>query len=113
MLQFFNTDDYRLTACMNVLKKVSEMNSSEDPVESGILDSNHDDDDEQAVPFCTNPDCTKSRPNSSRPNRCVHSILQTPAMARSKQPLCLFYFAVCSCIRLPDCLVQNYIVIEN
>ena len=50
-------DDYRLTACMNILKRVIQQGAQGDI------------DDEATV--CTNPDCTRSRPNSTAGNKCV------------------------------------------
>jgi hypothetical protein len=64
------TDDFRITACINVLKHVKEqhdeMTNEGDPEET-----NQDAEKENMV--CVNPECTKSRPNTNQGNRCIHA----------------------------------------
>ncbi|KAK2165303.1 hypothetical protein LSH36_52g05018 [Paralvinella palmiformis] len=61
-------DDYRLTACINLLKHVKEFHDKS----SKEQDPEMDNDKENFV--CVNPECTKSRPNTNLTNRCIHAV---------------------------------------
>ncbi|XP_071082445.1 tubulin tyrosine ligase 3-like isoform X3 [Haliotis cracherodii] len=61
-------DDYRLTACMNIIKIVvsQSMDGTVQPKETG--------EDTPTSPACTNPECTRSVPNSISGNKCAHTL---------------------------------------
>ncbi|XP_076447647.1 uncharacterized protein LOC143284649 isoform X2 [Babylonia areolata] len=68
-------EDFRLTACMNILKYVVQLHmdglpSLDDP-ELMEVTSNSEASKTPPQPACTNRECTRSRPNSNTVNKCV------------------------------------------
>jgi hypothetical protein len=72
-------DDYRLTACMNILKCAvgQNLNGGAADLQEEGEDSCKEDEGEGkggeggAAAPCTNPECTRSRPNSKGGNKCM------------------------------------------
>lgn len=69
------TDDFRLTTCINILKIVTNLY-----MEGGECnEENREKETEKEVEIspqlyeCTNPECTRSRPNQTTDNLCVHA----------------------------------------
>ena len=81
----FISDDYRLTACMNILKFAIQQNLDGviQPEEGAVSTSpGPDAKPDQAASAenkttCTNPDCTRSRPNNTEDNKCVCQLADT------------------------------------
>lgn len=73
----FFSDDYRLTSCVNILKIVTNMymEGGECNEESRDKENATTETSETSAPFeCTNPECTRSRPNQTSDNLCVHAL---------------------------------------
>lgn len=90
-MSFVFTDDYRQTACMNVLKAVRSHY-----LESGLPDAREEEEEkrdvgsekENTAPFiCTDPECTRSRPGSNTGNVCIHAQEKQKLLEREKSEL--------------------------
>lgn len=79
-MQTLLSDDFRMTACWNALKWVSE--NANDMPES--IDEVEDEEDKENQKTCTNADCTKSVPGESVSNKCVHKPENTTKYSESK-----------------------------
>ncbi|KAL3852340.1 hypothetical protein ACJMK2_015997 [Sinanodonta woodiana] len=76
-------DDFRMTACISILKIVVNMymEGGECDDERREKDDSEDKENEEPVPetkpfICTNPECTHSRPNMTTDNKCIHALEQ-------------------------------------
>ena len=86
-------DDFRLTACVSLLRRVKSYNEEKTPSPSEAdTVSCHDNESETAESSdnpCANPDCTKSRPSSTLGNTChstTPSCKSALGTAKSKLP---------------------------
>ncbi|XP_052214248.1 tubulin glycylase 3B-like isoform X4 [Dreissena polymorpha] len=69
-------DDYRLTTCVNILKIVISMYMEGGECNSeGVREKKQEQPEiDPEVYACTNPECTRSRPNEPSENLCVHAL---------------------------------------
>ncbi len=76
-------DDFRLTACLSLLKVVQQYNENASNSDSSAeLAGNRGDKNDEDGYLCTNPQCTRSRPNAESRNKCVHTGKQTNSPRR-------------------------------
>lgn len=69
------SDDYRLTTCVNILKIVTNqyMEGGECNEEGREKEAVKEVEISPKLYECTNPECTRSRPNQTTDNLCVHA----------------------------------------
>ena len=79
MYSFHFLDDFRLTACVCILKVVinlymegGECNEERREKEDNSEKKDAEKSDAETPFVCTNPECTRSRPNNETENVCMH-----------------------------------------
>lgn len=95
---FLFSDDYRETACVNILKIISShykalaVKAAEEAKESNQGTPQEDNpqtpkpaDSSTTESVCSNPECTRSRPGNTSTNMCAH-VQPQPPVDKPKTP---------------------------
>ena len=73
----FFSDDFRLTTCVNILKIVTNLYMEGGECNEEGREKEKETANEIVIApelyACTNPECTRSRPNQTTDNLCVHA----------------------------------------